>query len=84
MPHWKEQNQGEYFTFRAPLENYYVKDLLTLTVPRWKELYWVLSLFYLSVAGGETDFTAFQRGIAGGEYLPLSDGAWLVYSESRS
>src|SRR3989338_7972877 len=70
VPHWKEQNQGEYFTFRAPLENYYVKDLLTLIVPRWKELYWVLSLFYLSVAGGETDFTAFQRGIAGGDKIP--------------
>ncbi|HAH20591.1 MAG TPA: hypothetical protein DCL49_06785, partial [Candidatus Omnitrophica bacterium] len=66
VPSRKERNQGEYFTFRAPLESYYVKDLLILTVPRWKELYWVLSLFYLSVAGGETDFTAFQRGIAGG------------------
>ena len=53
------------------------KRFCNLSVPHWKE-FLVKSLFYLSVAGGETDFTAFQRGIAGGEYLPLSDGAWLV------
>ncbi|OGX57897.1 MAG: hypothetical protein A2460_01470 [Omnitrophica WOR_2 bacterium RIFOXYC2_FULL_43_9] len=66
----------------CPIRKNRIKRNTLPSAPRWKELYRVWSLFYLSVAGGETDFTAFQRGIAGGEYLPLSDGAWLVYSES--
>ncbi|MCD6539084.1 MAG: MFS transporter, partial [Candidatus Omnitrophica bacterium] len=60
---------------------------LFLSVPRWKERILVeKGLLYLFRGwwGASCFFIAFQRGVAGGEWIPLSSGAWLAHPVSHN